>query len=383
MRRGRWWAAFLTAAVVVTWLVALVSDEAVAQEEGLPVPPTVYSGDAKLDDGSNVPDGYAITARIGDEYESEAVEVEGGRYQILIVSPPDQSFIGLPITFHLGDVQANEPSDPFSPGKSGPNNTRLIFDLTFQRLPEPTPVPTTPPLETPTSTPAPEEARPAVYSGSVVVAGGAVPKGAVLVARIGDYESFPAVIGDDDTYRNLVVDPGDSELIRGTVEFFLNGVKSRTTDSYQGGGSTKAFDLVFFGVPTPTPPATATPVPPTATPVPPTATRVPPTATPVPPTATRVPPTATRVPPTATPVPSTATPVPPTATPVPPTAAPPPPPTATTVPPAATPVPTGGGCASTPNAPLAAGLPNFLLLLAPVGMIAAIRRYRRPSGPRR
>ena len=145
MRRGRWWAAFLTAAVVVTWLVALVSDEAVAQEEGLPVPPTVYSGDAKLDDGSNVPDGYAITARIGDEYESEAVEVEGGRYQILIVSPPDQSFIGLPITFHLGDVQANEPSDPFSPGKSGPNNTRLIFDLTFQRLPEPTPVPTTPP----------------------------------------------------------------------------------------------------------------------------------------------------------------------------------------------------------------------------------------------
>ena len=71
-----------------------------------------------------------------------------------------------------------------------------------------TPVPTEPPTDTPTSTPAPEEARPSVYSGSVVVAGGTVPKGAVVVARVGDYESFPAVIGDDETYRNLVVDPG-------------------------------------------------------------------------------------------------------------------------------------------------------------------------------
>jgi hypothetical protein len=118
--------------------------------------------------------------------------------------------------------------------------------------------------------------------------------------------------------------------------------------------------------PTPTPTATATPVPPTATPTPsPTATPVPPTATPVPPTATPTPlPTATPVPPTATPTPSpTATPVPPTATPtpsptatpVPPTATPTPSPTATPVPPTATPTPSP---TATPVPPTATPTPT-------------------------
>jgi len=61
-------------------------------------------------------------------------------------------------------------------------------------------------------------------------------------------------------------------------------------------------------IPTVTPTAPATRVPPTATPVL-TATPVPATATPVPPTATRIPPTATLVPPTATPTPAEVSPL--------------------------------------------------------------------------
>ena len=362
------------------WLVALLASQEV-QAQQLPVSPAIYNGSATLESGTPVPSGYTIVARIGDEYESKPIEVKDGRYQILIVSPPSQLFIGRTITFHMSGVVANEP-DSFSPGKSGPANTRLLFNLTFPSLPEPTPTPTGTPTNTPLPTATPRVAPTLVYSGKIIISGGTASAGAVLVARIGGQEFSAFVDIENDTYRNLVVMTGDPNLIGEEIEFFLSDVKSTVTAIYEGGSGSVELNIIFFGVPTPTPTATQIPPTPTATPVPPTVTPVPPTATPVPPTATPIPPTATPVPPTVTPIPPTATPVPPTATPVPPTATPVPP-TATPVPPTATPVPRGGGCLAPIDGPMMAGLPNLLLLVAPVGLVAGLRRFKTPADRRR
>ena len=79
----------------------------------------------------------------------------------------------------------------------------------------------------------------------------------MLVARIGEYEA-PALLGADDTYRNLVLAPGDASLIGQNVEFFLDGIKSVTTDVYTGAKAVDGFDIVFVNFPTPTPTPTAT-----------------------------------------------------------------------------------------------------------------------------
>ena len=305
-------------------------------------------------DGSPVPDGFLIVGRVGT-YESEPIAVKDGSYVALVVGPPDSSFNGLNVTFHLDGVQAQE-TDPYI--ALALPSIKSNFNLTFPKLPEPTPTPT--PV-TPTPTPTPLAANPAVYSGPVVVAGATVPEGAVLVARIGPYQSLPAAI-EGDEYKNLVVNPGDINLVGQTIEFFLNGVKSTNTDLYRSGSFVSGFVLVFEGVPTPTP------IPPTPTPIP-TAT---PTPTPVPPT-----PTSTAVPPTPTPTPTaTATPVPPT--PVPPTATPTVVAVVATPQPTPTPEPSGGGCSANPGPVSAmAGLGNLLFLLAPLALVAGRRRWRR------
>jgi hypothetical protein len=327
------------------------------EEAGAQTIPTlsIYSGAATAD-GQPVPDGFLVTAKISD-YVSQPVAVSNGRYTALNVSPPDDSYKDKTITFHLGSVQAEETEI----WVGGSLTLKSDFDLTFPALPEPTPTPT------------PVVAQPAVYGGSLIIDGGSVPASATLVARVGQYQSNSAVI-DGETYRSLVVNPIGLEATGQPVEFFLNGIKSETTDLFEPGSFKLDFSLVFVGLPTPTP--TRVPPTPTSTPVPPTA-----TPTPVPPTATPMP---TPVPPTATP-----TPVPPTAT-----ATPTPvPPTPTTAPavltatavaaaPSPTPTPSGGGCFSTfGQAPAMAGLGNVLLLLAPLGLIAGRKiRWRGRSG---
>ena len=407
MRR---WTAAAMAAVLLLAGAALALEPRTAAAQSPPPAPTVYSGTATAG-GGPVPDGYRIVARVVANvgtYESAPVTVRGGRYGSLEVSPPGVAFSGRPVTFHLGDVQAMETGTYRSTGRP---EIKTGFNLTFPSVPEPTP---TPPPVPPTPTVKPVQALPGVFSGTIVVAGGTVPAEAVLVARIGSYESLPASI-QGESYRNLVVDPGDTSALGQPVEFFLNGVMSRNDVSYESGMQRHDFDLVFTGLPTPTP--TVTPVPPTATPEPtatptpvpptptpqPTATPTPlPTATPVPtatatpaPTATATPaPTATPEPPMAPPTPApTATPVPtatpaPTATSEPAVAPPTPPPPAPTeaaaVPtPEPTPEPEGGGfCSATSSdTPLRAGLGNLLFLLAPLALVLGRKglHLRRPT----
>ena len=339
------WPAGILAAVAAVGLTALPVD--VANGQAPPPIPALYSGSATVS-GTPVPDGLLITARVAD-YVSEPATVMDGRYEALAVSPPDDTFAGKTVTFHLDGIQADQ-TDTFQSGR-----INLSLDLTFPMLPAtPTPVPTNTPVPTPT----PLVALPAVYSGFIAIAGAEVAEGSTLVARIGSYESPPALI-EGDEYKNLVVDPDDFDLLGETIEFFLNGVQSKTTDIYRSGNFNRDFDLVFIGVPTPTP------VPPTPTP-----TRTPtpllPTPTPVSPTATPTPP------PTATP----------TATPVTPVVPPTPTATAVIVSPEATPTPEpsgGGGCSPSlgGHTPALAGLGNMLFLLAPLALITGYRRWRR------
>ncbi len=356
MRRDMWIAAGVTVFVTVAFALTAARDHASAQ--GLPPSSVTYSGTATAG-GAPVPDGYVITARIGD-YLSQPIEIRDGNYVGLQVAAPTTAHVGRDITFLIGDEPANE-KDAYHP--TGTPSFKSL-NLTFGRLPSvtPTPVATATPTaeagETPVAPPSPPPGggvpNASTYSGRLSAAGAEIPEGMELVARIGSYASEPALVKGD-SYSGLVVNPADATLVNGEIEFFLSGIRSATTATFRGGEFIENFTLVFFGFPTPTPAAPAptptptptrvppTPVPPTPvppTPVPPTP--VPPTpvpATPVPPTP--VPPTpvaATAVPPTAEPP----TPVPPTAeppTPVPPTAEPPTPapprPEPTAVPPPA------------------------------------------------
>ena len=351
MRRDMWIAAGVTVFVAVAFALTAARDHASAQ--GLPPQPVNYSGTATAG-GAPVPDGYVITARIGD-YLSQPAQVKGGFYAVQ-VSPPETRHVGREITFLIGDEPASE-TDAYHP--VGHPTFKRNFDLTFGRLPAITPTPT------PTATPTPETSgpppgpptqappgsgipNPSSYSGRLSAAGAEIPAGAVLLARIGSYASEPALV-QGDSYSGLIVAPPDATFVGRQIEFFLNGIRSTTTMTFTGGELIENFLLVFSGFPTPTPvlpTSTPTPTSEPPTPVPPTP--VPPTPvppTPVPPTPvppTPVPPTP--VPPT--PVPPTAvppTPVPPTAvppTPVPPTAVPPTPVPPTAVPPTPLPAPT-------------------------------------------
>ncbi len=344
MRRDMWIAAGVTVFVAVAFALTAARDHASAQGL-LPPSPVTYFGTATAG-GAPVPDGYVITARIGD-YLSQPIQVKDGYYVGLQVAAPTTAHVGRDIIFLIGDERARE-TDVYRP--VGHPIPRGNFNLTFGRLPAITPTPTataTPTAEageTPVAPPSPPPGggvpNASTYSGRLSAAGAEIPAGMELVARIGSYASEPALVRGD-SYSGLVVNPADASLVGGEIEFFLGGIRSATTATFRGGEFIENFTLVFFGFPTPTPAppaATLTPTPVPPTPAPPTP--VPPT--PVPPTPaapTAVPPTA--VPPTAVPpAPVPPTPVAPTAvpaipvppTPVPPTAVPP-----TAVPPTAVP----------------------------------------------
>ena len=162
------------AALLMGWLAVHLHGVVTAQPLPPPPAPAVYRGSAKVG-GFPVPDGLAIVARIAPGYETTPVTVKNGRYLLLQVSPPDSTFVGKTMTFHLDGVQAHR-TDRFEPGKQGPTKgSLLVLDLTFSMLPVPTPTPTPEPTTTPTLTPTPQVALPAIYSGSVVVAGIRVP----------------------------------------------------------------------------------------------------------------------------------------------------------------------------------------------------------------
>ena len=242
-------------------------------------------------DGSELPDGLPVFARIGDEYETEPVLTENGTAFLKII-PNFSNAKGRSVDIYIDTVRIVQDM-VYAPGVID-----LTRPVTIPNLPLPTP--------TPTST----SVKPAVYSGTVTIAGAKVQDGMVLVARIGAYESSPANL-EGPNFTGLVIITSNEALVGQPVEFYLNGVAATHSPGPFVPGKTQRLDLVFIGVPTPEP--TAAPVVPTAAPVVPTATPLPPASAPLPPasaatprivtaTPTDVPPTATSVPPTNTPI---------------------------------------------------------------------------------
>ena len=112
-----------------------------AAEAQVPPPlPALYSGTITAG-GDPVPDGLLLTARVSD-YESEPITVSGGRYENLVVAPPDSSYVQGPVTFHLDGVQADQIESHV------PGEVKLRYELIFSALPEPTQVsvPSLPPI---------------------------------------------------------------------------------------------------------------------------------------------------------------------------------------------------------------------------------------------
>ena len=337
------------------------------------------------------PDGYTVVARVGS-YESQPSTVKDGTYVLTVGPPSAESYIDKPVRIFLEGVEANE-RVPFSPGVNALNH-----NLTFPQIPK-------------------GITLPAIYTGTIGITGSTLPSDAVLVARVGDYQSQAAQINGQ-RFTDLIIETKNERLIYTPVEFFLNGVPPVVpTNSVFEPGSRKSVNLVFDIIPstaatpaptptatptfTPTATATHTPTPtntatPTNTPTP-TQTHTP-TSTPMPTaTATFTPiPTVTPVP-TDTPVPTaTATHAPlPTDTPTPTST---PEPTTTAVPPTQTPqvvvvvvtatpgadadtppsdTPTSGGCNSAGAVPVGAGAANLLFVVAPLGIIGGVRWRRR------
>ncbi len=329
-----------------------------------------------------VPDGAALEARVAN-YKSHPAIVEDGRY-LLTIAPPSEAYVGKPVRIFLESVEANEKT-VHSPGRN-----LFHYDLTFPEIPE-------------------DLKMTEVYNGRIRVTGTNLPSDAILVARVGNYQSEPAKI-DERTFNALIIETRDEQLVNVPVEFFLNGVSpSEPTHSVFKPGAKTSVNLIFAAIPaeaaTPAPTYTPTPTPtptntatPTTTPVP-TQTYTP-TSTPTPTATVTFTPTPTSTPTsTDTPVPTaTATHTPePTDTPV-PTSTPEPPTqmpvvvvvvvTATPVPPTQTPViivvtatpeadvSSGGGCNSVDGVPLGVGAANLLLMVGPLGVPFAARRWK-------
>ena len=78
-----------------------------ASAQGAPGPfPAAFAGTVMVA-GEPAPDGLSITARILD-YESEPAVVQDGKYESLVVAPPDNSYVQRTMTFHLDGVQADQ-----------------------------------------------------------------------------------------------------------------------------------------------------------------------------------------------------------------------------------------------------------------------------------
>ena len=255
-------------AALAAGLVTAGQDTAQAQSQSeVPPLPLFYAGSVTID-GEAPPEGLTIIARIED-YESTAAAVVSGAYENLVVGPPRRAYNGRNITFHLnGVVQATETGRYVIP-TAGQSVFRFGFDLTFDRVPEPGEGVTSTPTATPEPTPEPGQIEgelpplPAIYGGSVTIAGIAPPAGLTIVARISGYISEPVnVVGG--AYENLVVGPPNRTFNDHQITFLLDGkVQAAETATYRVQSSPTAifhlgFNLTFANLPQPDP--TPTPV---------------------------------------------------------------------------------------------------------------------------
>ena len=127
----------------------------------------------------------------------------------------------------------------------------------------------------------PQPFRPDLFSGQVSIQGVPAAAGTVLVGCVDDcdtvFESDPVQVGEGGSYRDLLVNPTDRELVGRTVIFYLvnefGRVRTAETKRFEGGFNLYILNLTFneplpTSPPTPTPIPTAMPLPPAALPIP-------------------------------------------------------------------------------------------------------------------
>ena len=145
------------AAVLSSLVVALLVLGAGPLQQDRPPFPITYKGNVTIQ-GQPAPAGLPVLACVIScvAYESDTVLTDAtGRYQVLVVGPPDVSFLEDEITFWIvnasGRIQAQETS--VFVAVVNPSDLTPTLNLTFnQGVPTPPPEPPTP---TPTVTPTP------------------------------------------------------------------------------------------------------------------------------------------------------------------------------------------------------------------------------------
>ena len=252
-------------------------------------------------------------------------------------------------------------SIPISTHVLPPPTPTISVAAVLAQVATPTPSPTNTPRPTitpnrvapPTATPS----RPAIFNGAIAVDGNVLSGGARLVAVIGDYETFPALI-QDRRYINLVISPPDQSYVGEEITFLLDGVPSEPPLSsvHFLPGQDRTINLSFV-VPS-SAANTPTPLRPTATALVPSSPLVAAvlTVTPTPPPLTAVP----EVPPALVVVVEPQVPINNGAD-------------------GDVDQPSTGGCSRTTEISLGAALGNGLLLLAPLGLIAALKTRRQTN----
>jgi hypothetical protein len=111
--------------------------------------PILYGGTAYVD-GQPAPAGTVLIAKVGDWPNSTTVE-RNGTYHGLLVSPPTKEYYYRPITFHLGEMTAQE-QDVFLPAGE-PTFKDSGYDLHFSRAAQPAATPTPSSTFLPATTP--------------------------------------------------------------------------------------------------------------------------------------------------------------------------------------------------------------------------------------
>ena len=115
----------LVAALAILGAILLGQGTVVAQEDGPPPLPILYQGEV-YSDGELLREEAQLTVRVGD-WESRSVTVQDGKFQGLVAGPPGPRYIGQPITFHLGGVEASYRSTFPLLGEPRSEEVRLEF----------------------------------------------------------------------------------------------------------------------------------------------------------------------------------------------------------------------------------------------------------------
>ena len=177
-------------ALLAAYMLALAALLGAGAKQGFPPFPNNYSGKVFIA-GSDAPDGIEIFVRI-DDYQSHTVPVKDGKYKLLVVQPPNDSFLKKTITFHatrgFGEIQADETAIFRTVNLATSEGIQNTLDLNFPQAPpgapEPTPTPTPTITPTPLPTPVlpipgdpsvPQLSRVALFAGIAALAtGGAI-----------------------------------------------------------------------------------------------------------------------------------------------------------------------------------------------------------------